>query len=337
VRPTLAPRPIGPLEAASAPSFSVVIAAYDAAGTIADALESVLAQTVPAHEIVVCDDGSRDDLAAVLAPYLSRISLIRQENRGEAAARNTAVAAASADFIAILDADDTYLPERLEALGELAAARPDLDILTTDAFLEVEGQVRRRCYEGGWTFEVEDQRRAILERNFIFGLAAVRRQRFLESGGFDPSLSHGEDWDLWCRLLLDGARAGLVDEPLARYRLSRGSLTADRVALFEGRCMVLERAATRSDLTPAERERVRAALVREQGNALLTRTTAALRERSPQARQLALRVARTRSVGAGTRARALLAALAPGLAARRLDAALERDGVAGPAGMRFHG
>ena len=337
LRPTLVPSAIGPVEAAPVPSFSVVIAAYDAADTIGDALESVLSQTVPAHEIVVCDDGSRDDLDAALAPFLSRISLIRQENQGEAAARNAAVAAAGGDFIAILDADDTYLPERLEALGELAAARPDLDILTTDAFLEVDGQVRRRCYEGGWTFEVEDQRGAILERNFIFGLAAVRRKRFLESGGFERALSHGEDWDLWCRLLLDGARAGLVDEPLARYRLHPGSLSADRVALLEGRCMVLERAASRNGLTPAERDRVHAALAREQGNALLARTSAALRERSPEARRLALQVARTRSVAAGTRARAALAALAPGPAARRLDAAVEREGAAGPAGMRFHG
>src|SRR5206468_2811881 len=81
----------------------------------------------------------------------------------------------TSDFVAILDADDVYFPERLEALGELAAARPDLDILTSDAYLELNGRRIRRCYEGGWTFEVEDQRRAILERNFIFGLAAVRR------------------------------------------------------------------------------------------------------------------------------------------------------------------
>jgi hypothetical protein len=238
------------------------------------------------------------------------------------------------DFVVFLDADDTFLPERLEALGELAKARPDLDILTTDAFLEVDGEVVRRCYEAGWAFEVHDQRGAILERNFVFGHAAVRRTRFLESGGFDASISHGTDWDLWCRMLLDGSRVGLVDEPLARYRLRLSSLSANRAALLEGRCRVLERAASQDGLTPEERRRVQAALATEQRNALLERAGAALREGSPHARRLALRVARTPSVPARTRAKAALAALAPAAAARRLAAAAE-GGVMGPAGLRF--
>ncbi len=77
----------------------------------------------------------------------------------------------------------------------------------------------RRCYDEGWTFEINDQRGAILQRNFVFGLAAVRRQSFLAAGGFDESLRYATDWDLWCRLILDGSRVGLVAEPLARYRL----------------------------------------------------------------------------------------------------------------------
>ena len=73
-----------------------------------------------------------------------------------------------------VDADDVYLPERIQALGQLAAARPDLDILTTDAFLEVGRHRLRRCYGDAFPFVVDDQRSGILERNFIFGLAAVR-------------------------------------------------------------------------------------------------------------------------------------------------------------------
>ena len=246
VRPVLAPPPVGNVVGGATPAFSAVIAAYDTADTIPDAVESLLTQTVKATEIVVCDDGSQDDLAAALAPFRDRIMLVRQDHGGEGAAKNNgAFHARRGDFIVFLDADDTFLPERLEALGELAAARPDLDILTTDAFLEVDGEVVRRCYEAGWTFEVHDQRAAILERNFVFGHAAVRRTRFLESGGFDPSISHGTDWDLWCRMLLDGSRVGLVNEPLARYRLRRNSLSANRAALLEGRCRVLERAASR--------------------------------------------------------------------------------------------
>src|SRR5262249_10457565 len=151
-------------------------------------IDSVLAQTLRPQEIVVCDDGSTDDLDSSLAPYLGRITLLRQRNRGEGSAKNAATRAATGDFVVMLDADDTFLPERLEGLAELARSRPDLDILTTDAFLESEGQTVRQVYSGEWTFEVDDQRRAILERNFVFGPAAINRERLLEVGGFDPSL-----------------------------------------------------------------------------------------------------------------------------------------------------
>ena len=335
MRPTLVPPPDTLVRPGPAPSFSVVIAAYAAADTIGEAVGSVLAQTVPASEIVICDDGSEDDLGGALAPYEPHISVVRQENAGEGSAKNTGARHTTGDFIAFLDADDVYLPERLEALAELGSERPDLDILTTDALLEVGGVEVRRCYEGSWTFEVEDQRTAILERNFVFGLVAVRRSTFLKHGGFEPSISRATDWDLWCRMLLAGSRAGLVNEPLARYRLRPRSLSADRTALLEGRCIVLERAAARDDLTPAERERVQEALKRERQNALLASTSAALRERSPTARRLALQVMRTRELPVTTRAKAALAALAPALAGQRLDAAVAREGSLGPAGVRF--
>ena len=110
------------------------------------------------------------------------------------------------------------LPERLEAQAELASARPDLDILTSDAYLEVGGRDRRTCYGDDWSFDVKDQRAAILERNFIFGLAAVRRRRLLAVGGFDETLPTATDWDCWIRLILSGSAAGLVAEPLPDTR-----------------------------------------------------------------------------------------------------------------------
>ena len=336
MRPVLAPPAPSNLASGPTPAFSVVIAAYDTADTIADAVESVLTQTVHAVEIVICDDGSRDDLDAALAPFRESITLVVQEHAGEGAAKNNgAFHARRGEFVVFLDADDAFSPERLDALGELATARPDLDILTTDAFLEIDGEVVRRCYEADWTFEVDDQRGAILERNFVFGHAAVRRTRFIESGGFEPSIQYGTDWDLWCRLVLDGSRIGLVNEPLAHYRLRRTSLSADRPALLEGRCRVLERAASRDDLAPDERGRVRKALAREQRNALLVRANAALRDGSPQARQLAIRVARTPSLPTRTRAKSALAALAPRLASKRLVSAVELAGEIGPAGVRL--
>ena len=208
--------------AADEPSFSVLIAAYNAAEFVGEAVASALGQTRPPLEVIVCDDGSTDDLDVALEPFRRRILLIRQENAGEAAAKNAAAQKASGNLLAILDADDVYLPERLEAIAELSLARPDLDILTTDAVLELDGMPVRNCYTDELPFEVVDQRAAILERNFVFGLAAVRRERFLEAGGFEESLRYATDWDLWARLILDGSRVGAVMEPLARYRLRAG-------------------------------------------------------------------------------------------------------------------
>ena len=157
--------------------------------------------------------------------------LLRQENGGEAAAKTAAARAARGEFVAFLDADDVYLPERLEALAELATARPDLDVLTTDAIVEVDGEAVRRCYEESWTFEVDDQRGAILERNFVFGLAAVRRELLLAAGGFDRSLRHATDWDLWLRLILAGRGSG------SSPSRSRGTGSAARASPpSAGRC-----------------------------------------------------------------------------------------------------
>src|SRR5918995_4101698 len=103
VRPVLAPptaESIGRRRAA--PTFSAIIAAYQAADFVCDAIESLLAQTLPPIEIVVCDDGSTDDLAGALAPYRDRLVFLRKENGGEASAKNAAAKAASGDFIAIL-------------------------------------------------------------------------------------------------------------------------------------------------------------------------------------------------------------------------------------------
>src|SRR5881397_737144 len=161
----LAP-PERPAEPGPPPSFSVIIAAYQAAHTIGEAVESALEQTSPPHEVIVCDDGSTDDLAGTLTPYGGRIVLLRKENGGAASARNVALRAASGEFVAQLDSDDAFLPTRLEALGELAGARPDLDILATDANFEVDGHVVGRFY-GSQPFPIEHQRTAIFDRCFV--------------------------------------------------------------------------------------------------------------------------------------------------------------------------
>ncbi|MEP6909247.1 MAG: glycosyltransferase [Actinomycetota bacterium] len=318
MRPVLAPTAPAQLEPVPEPSFSVVVAAYNVAGFVAEAVASALGQTRPPREVIVCDDGSEDDLESALELFRKRIVLLRKENGGEGSAKNAGARAASGDFVAILDADDVYLPERLAALAELASARPDLDVLTTDAILEVDGEPVRRCYTTDLPFEVDDQRSAILRRNFVFGLAAVRRERFLAAGGFDESLRYATDWDLWARLILDGSRVGAVPEPLARYRLRAGSLSGRRPELIAGRVRVLEKAALHPSLSAAERGTVTESIALERRRLALAKARAALAGELPHPRRRSLAVA----VGGGhslrTRVKALASAIAPRSAGRRL-------------------
>jgi hypothetical protein len=253
MRRFLAPAATREVEPGPAPTFSVVVAAYQVADVIGEALDSIRSQTVRPLEVVVCDDGSTDDLEHALAPYRDEIVFLRKENGGEASAKNAAAAVARGDFVAILDADDVYLPHNLEALSELAQLRPDLDILTSDALIVANGVEVRNVYDHSWRFEVEDQRSAILQRNFVFGLAAVRRRRLVEEGGFDESIRWTTDWDLWLRMILAGASAGCVNEPLARYRLRQTSLTAQRRDLLLGKLMTLEKARANPALREEER------------------------------------------------------------------------------------
>lgn len=314
----VAPNRVKAVGRGSTPSFSVVIAAYQAASTVADALESVLSQTLPPQEVIVCDDGSTDDIESAVAPYRGGITFLRKENGGEASAKNAAARAAAGEYVVVLDADDVFLPERLDALGELARERPDLDILTTDAYLEIDGVVVQRCYTDSYRFVVDDQRRGILRENFIFGHVAVRRERLLAVGGFDESIRWTTDWDCWLRMILGGSRAGLVAEPLSRYRLHPGSLSSQREAHIAGRLVTLGKAAKRSDLSDAEREDVQSSIDFNRRELRVARARAALIDRRSDQRGRALEVVVGSGHGLRTRTKALAAVLSPSFARGRL-------------------
>lgn len=305
-------------------TFSVCLAAYQVAACIGQAISSVLAQTHGAHEVIVCDDGSTDDIDLALAPYRDQIVLLRQENRGAAAARNTASQAATGEYVVFLDPDDRFLPERLEMLAELAVARPDLDVLTTDAFIELDGRVIGRYYTEANRFATGDQRRAILERNFLFGLLAVRREVLLAIGGHDESLSDVYDWDCWIRLIFAGARAGMVNQPLAVYTLREGSSTSVRLRLLRGRVDALTKAYDRGDLTLEERRIARQSLVAAAEAFAIGEAQEALVSGAPDARSRVLHVVFGRGFRLRSRVKALVAAAVPRIASAWLKKRLLR-------------
>jgi glycosyltransferase involved in cell wall biosynthesis len=291
---------------------------------VAEAIESALAQTVAPHEVIVIDDGSRDDTEKVTRAFADRITYLKQSNCGVAAAQNAGIAVATGDFVTSLNADDVYEPERLQALGELAVLRPDLDILMTDAVFEVRGKILGRFGERT-PFASDHQDVAIFDRCFI-GWPAIRRRTLIAAGGYQESLRIGEDWECALRLLHGGARAGLVDEPLMRYRITgRGSLTDDRLASLRARVDVLELAAG-LDLNPAQRTELERLLPVRRRRVLLAEAHQSLRAGSSDARRRSLAVARTAGFPARVRVRALAGAVAPAAAARGLMAREAKSG-----------
>ncbi|HKH42739.1 MAG TPA: glycosyltransferase [Solirubrobacterales bacterium] len=335
MRPHLTPPLAESIEPGHPPSFSVIVAAYNAAAFIGGAVASALTQTLPPLEVIVCDDGSGDDIEGALGAYGDQTTILRREHGGEGAAKNTAARAASGEFVVILDADDVFLPDRLEALGELASARPDLDILTTDAWVEAGGRAVGRAYNVGWRFEVADQRRGILERNFVFGHAAVRREALLRAGGFDESILWTTDWDCWIRMIFAGSRVGLVDQPLARYRLHPEALSSRRAAMLGGRLMTLEKARS-LDLTSEERRVLERTIEARGREAELEEARQALRDGAADARRRSWAIAANPRHGAGTRAKAAATMLVPGLA-RRLICRRERGKWVGAGGLSIDG
>jgi hypothetical protein len=315
--PVVAPPPavtVTPLQ--RPPTFSIVITAYEAASTIAAAVRCSLEQTHLAHEVIVVDDGSKDDLAGALAPFEGQIKVVRKPNGGGASARNAGVAAASGEFMAILDADDTYQPRRLEALAELAMARPDLDLITTDARFVVDGE-GVGSFSAHNPFAAAEQRTAIFANCFVGGWPAVRLSRLAEVGGFDEQMRIAYDWDCWLRLILHGAGAGLVDEPLYDYVLHSGSLASSRVASLWERVRLLEKAAVNPDLRPDERQPLAAAIAWRRREAVREETRAVLDGAMPRGRLRRL----LGESAAGPRERALagIALVAPPLARRLLS------------------
>ncbi len=217
--------------AATGPLVSVVVPAHNAAGFLADTVESALAQTYAPIEVVVVNDGSTDDTAAVAAALGDRITYVEQSNAGPAAARNTALRHTSGELIAFLDADDLWAPTRVERCVEILRAQPDIGMVTADAYLIERGvKTEKRSYGDRRRFPFParegDQIPEIARRNFLFVGVVFRRALLDMCGELDERIWGAEDYDLWTRFLLTGSRAAFVNEPLGWYRLREDSVSA---------------------------------------------------------------------------------------------------------------
>jgi glycosyltransferase involved in cell wall biosynthesis len=209
-------------------SVSVIIPAYRAAATIGRALESLLAQKCPPDEIIVVDDGSPDDLAAAVAPYQSRITLLRKANGGASSARNRGIDHCRGDWIAFIDADDYWEPAKLERQLEVGRRHPEVGLIASRFFRQPVGAERFPGQIGpdGMVDRVLRPRGAdIFEVAFCLWTSTVLvRRAALGQRRFDEGLVTAEDRDLWIRLVADGATY-LLGERLATSVAQPGSLT----------------------------------------------------------------------------------------------------------------
>ena len=192
--------------------FSVVIPVYNKSNTIADALDSVLSQTYSDFEIVIVDDGSKDDLKSVTDKYLDRdnIKLITQENGGVSVARNTGIKNSQGDFICFLDADDQYLNNHLEVLDGMIKKYPECSYFATshitvypDGTEKESGECLKKYGEDvlcNNLFQMmNDNNDGIIHTNSM----CIKKDVITENGiYFEPGERIGEDTDMWFRVAL---------------------------------------------------------------------------------------------------------------------------------------
>jgi glycosyltransferase involved in cell wall biosynthesis len=268
-------------EGRAVPSVSVVIPAYNCAAYIAEALDSVFAQTFKDFEVVVVNDGSPDteDLERALEPYRGRVVYLRQENRGVSAARNTGIRAARAPLVAFLDADDLWEPSYLEE--QVTAMREDRTLAVRYPNTLIFGDAP----QAGKTFmdvnpsEGEATIEALMTQRCTVGNSVMaRRESVINAGLFDEELKRSEDFDLWLRILAGGGRVGYTRRVLARYRRYAGSLSSDPVEMASDIVRVFDKAERTLGLSESqravlsrERERFRAGLRLQEGKRAFVR------------------------------------------------------------------
>lgn len=223
---------------------SVLMPVYKGESFVAMAIESVLGQTYPHIELIIVNDGSPDNSAEIIKPYLAdrRVKYIEQANAGVAAARNTALETATGGYIGLCDQDDEWLPHKaekqvayLEAHLEAGLVHGDVDYIDANGQplphepyfpAAVYGQCFARMYMG----------------NPVMAVAAMFRRSVVDAvGGFDPIIKYADDYDLWLRIAAHHA-IGYLDEPIARYRWHAENNSHHQIAIREYTLWVLRKA-----------------------------------------------------------------------------------------------
>ena len=222
----------------ASPLVSIIIPCFNQGKFLAEAIDSALAQTYRNIEIVVINSGSTDTTAEVMARYTGRIRAIIVENRGVSRARNVGITESAGELIALLDADDRWLPDKLDHQVPRLMASADVALLCSAyRSFTADGQSREVTVEDGF--------RPTLHQQMVFNhmnaqTALFRRSVLRTVGMFDETLQRCEDWDLWNRIV---ARAPIMgtSRVVAEYRRHPGTLSTDARQMLHASLQVLRK------------------------------------------------------------------------------------------------
>ena len=206
--------------------ISVIIPVYNVQKYIKKTLESIQSQTKKVFEIIVVDDGSTDQTLEIVKKYPVRI--FQQKNQGPSAARNYGASQATGEWLAFLDGDDLWEPQKIEMVLNEIKSHPDVELISSN--------VSRGNEDDGWIpmdFHSRYNKNKpflnqIFRRNFIAtSTVVIKKTKFDEVGGFNPSLRIAEDLDLWIRLASGNVNYRIINKILTLYRAHSDSTTVD--------------------------------------------------------------------------------------------------------------
>ncbi len=235
----------------SHPLFSVVIPTYNRAAKVVRAVESVLAQNFADYDVWVIDDGSTDATPEALAPYLDHIHYVRQANGGAARARNRGIQESQGKYVAILDSDDRWYPQKLGACVRAIQAHPASGLFYSQ--WEVVDEAGRRLWIDRSRKVKGSAYQALLKGDFLAASSAVIKRECLEAtGGFDPLMQPCEDWDLWLRIARKFS-IELVPEVLVIFEhVAQNTATSNTTAWLAAHDRVIEKALAADPSLPGE-------------------------------------------------------------------------------------
>jgi len=219
------------------PAVSIIMPAFNVAPYVGAAIRSALAQTFTDFELIVVDDGSKDETAGIvqtIAAEDGRVRLVQQANRGLAGARNTALRAARGEMFALLDSDDMWEPEFLAAQVAILEAHPDVDIVTGNGWYldgPRHGQLARPYPDP----RPDPVLASIIGDEWsVFIMSVFRRGVYTGIGPFDETMRSNEDYDFWLRAAMAGFVFRRNHRPLGHYRIRPDSLSASNVRMLRG-------------------------------------------------------------------------------------------------------